>query len=149
MRHSIITPEILADYAVNARRKAFTPYTGFNVGAAVLSVENCIIFEGANIEAGSSACGMCAERITIANCLLGGETPMMIAIATEGGHSSCGICRQFMLDFPDMIVYIVDSETGLVTKETTPRKLLPSAYQRLKQKENCQVASGYSENRNR
>lgn len=132
MHPPTISKEFLIDYAIRAMKRAYTPYTGFKVGATVLSARNSILFSGANIEAGSSACGMCAERLAIATCLFNGETPSVIAIATAGGYSSCGICRQFMLDFPDMKVYIVDSETAEITKETTPRKLLPSAYKREK-----------------
>jgi cytidine deaminase len=130
--HSEVSEQTMANYAVNAMRFAYTPYTGFNVGATVLSAENHVLHTGANIEAGSSACGMCAERVAIAKCLLSGQTPMAIAIASKGGLSCCGICRQFMLDFPEMKVYIVDSDTVKIISRTTPRKMLPMGYIRTK-----------------
>jgi len=132
MIHSEVSEQTMADYAVKAMRYAYSPYTGFCVGATVLSVEYQVLHTGANVEAGSSACGMCAERIAIAKCLMANQIPAAIAIASIGGLSCCGICRQFMLDFPEMKVYIVDSETNKIIQKTTPRKMLPSGYQRVK-----------------
>lgn len=89
---------------------AYAPYSGFRVGAAVLTPGG--IFAGANIETASTNLGICAERAAIVNARMNGQTDIIgIAVygldidAEKGGFAGeyaampCGACRQWLAEF--------------------------------------------------
>jgi cytidine deaminase len=87
--------------ASRARRAAYAPYSGYQVGAAVLG-GNGRIFEGCNVENASFGLTICAERNAIAQLVASGERNVVaVAIVTAGPEpgTPCGICRQMIAEF--------------------------------------------------
>ena len=114
--------------ALEARRFAYAPYSGYTVGAALLSVSG-EIYHGVNVENAAYPTSMCAERTAVFKAVSNGELAFSaIAIATENGGSPCGACRQVLSEFGlETLVLVVDSQ-GEVTLETTVGNLLPEAF---------------------
>jgi cytidine deaminase len=124
-----MTKDQLIAHAIEARTRAFAPYSGFKVGAAVFSHEGKV-FKGGNVETDMSACGICAERIAISNTVLAGHRPLSLAMVTdtEKPMTPCGICRQFMVDFSPIII-ITATLAGLMEVYSSDH-LLPNHFQR-------------------
>lgn len=93
--------EILIKEAMEARKRAYTPYSKFNVGAAVLTEEGKI-YSGCNIENASYGATNCAERTAIFKAISEGSRTIT-AVAVVGDLNSftypCGICRQVIVEF--------------------------------------------------
>lgn len=95
----------LIDIAVGAMKKAYTPYSHFKVGAALLC-EDGTIYEGCNIENASYTPTICAERVAFFSAVRDGHrkfSKIAIVGGNEGVLSSyafpCGVCRQVMREF--------------------------------------------------
>jgi cytidine deaminase len=118
----------LIDLANEARRRAYAPYSNYQVGAA-LRTKSGRIFTGCNVENAAYPTSMCAERIAIFKAVSEGEKEFeAIVVATPNGGSPCGGCRQVMAEFGlDALVLIADGESHLV-QETTVARLLPGAF---------------------
>jgi cytidine deaminase len=118
----------LIDLANEARRRAYAPYSNYQVGAA-LRTKSGRIFTGCNVENAAYPTSMCAERIAIFKAVSEGEKEFeAIVVATPNGGSPCGGCRQVMAEFGlDTLVLIADGESHLV-QETTVARLLPGAF---------------------
>ncbi len=92
--------------AFEAKRKAYAPYSGFQVGAALLTKDGRI-YQGCNIENASYGACCCAERTAFFKAVSEGEREFRaIAIAGKGKDAPefeycapCGICRQVMAEF--------------------------------------------------
>lgn len=92
--------------AVEARERSYSPYSGFAVGAALLT-EDGTIYTGANVESASYTPTVCAERVAFFTAVHSGERKFK-AIAIVGGKRGepisahtppCGVCRQVMAEF--------------------------------------------------
>lgn len=100
-----LDPEIaskLLNRAAEMRSYAFAPYSGYQVGAAILSASG-EIFGGCNVENRSYGATICAERAAISVMVSAGQGEI-IAIAVDTGDSGfpCGICLQTISEFvPD------------------------------------------------
>jgi cytidine deaminase len=118
----------LIDIANEARRRAYAPYSNYQVGAA-LRARSGRILTGCNIENAAYPASMCAERIAIFKAVSEGEKEFdVIAVVTPNGGMPCGGCRQVMAEFGlDMVVLIADGE-GRLVQETTVAGLLPGAF---------------------
>jgi len=118
----------LIDLANEARRRAYAPYSHYQVGAA-LRTRSGRIFTGCNVENAAYPQCMCAERVAIFKAVSEGEKEFeIIAVTTANGGSPCGGCRQVMAEFGlDTIVLIADGDGRLVL-ETTVGGLLPGAF---------------------
>ena len=94
----------LIEVATQAMANAYAPYSGFRVGAALLTVTGEIV-TGCNVENASYGLSMCAERNAIANAIIGiGQDTIEIrAIAVVNSKnvpcSPCGACRQVIWEF--------------------------------------------------
>lgn len=92
--------------AFSAQKKAYAPYSGFQVGAALLTADGRI-YEGCNIENASYGASNCAERTAFFRAVYEGERDFRaIAIAGKPNNAEifdycapCGICRQVMAEF--------------------------------------------------
>jgi cytidine deaminase len=119
----------LIDRAREARLKAFTPYSKFGVGSAVLT-ENGTIFTGCNIENASLGMTICAERVAIYKAISEGfKNIKAIAIIgdTEDPCPPCGACRQVMMEFaPNMDVIMSNLQNKV--KIMKAKELLPDAF---------------------
>jgi len=103
--------------AVKATENAYAPYSGFKVGAALLTCDG-EVFTGVNIENSSYGATICAERTAFAGAVaLGRRDFAAIAVASSGGAAwPCGICRQFMYEFSeDLRVISGDGPDSLET----------------------------------
>jgi cytidine deaminase len=118
----------LIDLAIEARRRAYAPYSKYPVGAS-LRTKTGRLYTGVNIENAAYPHTMCAERVAIFKAVSEGETEFeVITVVTNNGGSPCGGCRQVMAEFGlDTIVLIADGE-GRLQKELTVAELLPEAF---------------------
>ena len=121
--------------AFAARRFAYTPYSHFKVGAALLA-QNGQVFTGCNIESASYSPTNCAERTALFKAVSEGVTAFS-AIAIVGSRegevnrivtSPCGVCRQALFEFggPELTVIMARSEEDYL--ETTLGELLPYGF---------------------
>jgi cytidine deaminase len=118
----------LIESAILAREWAYTPYSHYAVGAALLTASGKV-YEGVNIENAAFPTTMCAERVAIYKAVSEGEREFTaIAIATENGGSPCGSCRQVLAEFGLQTLIIVADVTGKIHLEGTVEKLLPTAF---------------------
>lgn len=123
----------LAMEAIKARDKAYTPYSGFKVGAALLC-EDGSVYHGCNIENAAYSPTVCAERVAVFKAVSDGKRAFR-AIAVVGGKEKagfvtpCGVCRQVLTEFcgRDFLVLLVQDGDGNYT-ETTLGALLPYAF---------------------
>ncbi len=121
--------QALIEAALHARTSAYAPYSKFLVGAALLT-ETGEIITGCNVENASYGLCFCAERTAIVKAVSEGYRQYRaIAVATEGGGTPCGACRQFIAEFCDEVtpIVVVDSVTGNTT-DYTLEQLLPNAF---------------------
>ena len=91
--------------ALEAREKAYVPYSKYMVGAALLA-KNGKVYQGCNIENAAYTPTNCAERTAFFKAVSDGEREF-VAIAIVGGYEGapvnyaypCGVCRQVMMEF--------------------------------------------------
>lgn len=114
--------------AFAAKEKAYTPYSNFKVGAAVLA-EDGNIYTGCNIEIASFGPTLCGERTAIFKAVSEGNRKIK-ALALVGDAEStypCGVCRQVMREFgKDMTIIIAKSEEEYM--EYSLEELLPHSF---------------------
>ena len=131
MQRKYPTDEELLTLAAAAREDSYSPYSGFAVGAALLT-ESGKIYLGANIENAAFTPTVCAERVAFFKAINAGERKFL-EIAVVGGAkdcpaapvSPCGVCRQIMAEFCDKDFRIITlGEDGC----TTLGELLPRSF---------------------
>lgn len=122
-----MTPEQLVAEALRARERAYAPYSGYRVGAAVLT-EGGHVVHGCNVENAAYPATICAERVALTAAVAAGHTSFVaLAVVTRDGGSPCGVCRQVMFELgPEMAVHVAD-ENGQY-RTTSARELLPDAF---------------------
>lgn len=112
--------------AHEARRNAYSKYSNFQVGAALLTKDGSII-TGCNVENASYGLSICAERTAIFKAVSMGYRPgdfRAIAVAASAdGFSPCGACRQVIAEFGENIDVIFEYNKQPVVK--TVDELLP------------------------
>lgn len=118
----------LLQAARRARVRAYSPYSNFSVGAAVLT-ETGQIFEGCNIENASYGLSVCAERVAIFRAIASGSQAISAIAVSIGGSAQdresmmpCGACLQVMGEFlrPDAEV-AVDGVDSFRLRDLLPR----------------------------
>ncbi len=130
-----MTDKELAQYALDARSKAYAPYSHYQVGAALLTSDHQI-YTGCNIENASFGATNCAERTAFYKAISDGKRDF-IGIAIAGGLEKqditsfafpCGICRQVMQEFcsSDFKIIMVKSINEL--QVNTLSELLPFGF---------------------
>jgi cytidine deaminase len=118
----------LIDLANEARRRAYAPYSNYQVGAA-LRTHSGRIFTGCNVENAAYPTSMCAERVAIYKAVSEGEKEFeVIAVVTPNGGTPCGSCRQVLAEFSLDTVVLVADGAGHLVQETTVSGLLPGAF---------------------
>jgi cytidine deaminase len=114
-----------------ARRHAYAPYSGYEVGAAVKDEEGRI-FTGCNVENASYGLSICAERVAINKMISEGSRKIdCIAIVTKDGGMPCGACLQVMFEFaeePSTVEILVANENG-DTDSFMLTELLPHGFE--------------------
>ncbi|MDP4088354.1 MAG: cytidine deaminase [Bacillota bacterium] len=123
--------EILIKEAVEARKKAYVPYSNFKVGAAVFT-DDGRIFSGCNIENASFGATNCAERTAVFKAVSEGAK-YITAVAIVGDISSftypCGICRQVLAEFAsdmNMEIILAKNEKEYIVEKLC--NILPGAF---------------------
>ena len=86
--------------AEDVRKNAYAPFSGFRVGAALLT-EDGKVYTGVNVENSSYGATICAERTAFVKAISEGERHFRAIAISAGDVPSlpCGICRQFMYEF--------------------------------------------------
>ena len=99
----------LINSALEAREKAYVPYSDFKVGAALLS-KSGNIYSGCNIESASFTPTICAERTAISKAVSEGDREI-VAVAVVGNPEEytypCGVCRQVIREFSKDVTIII------------------------------------------
>ena len=129
-----MTKEELARKAVEAMGHAYAPYSGYLVGAALLTADGTV-YQGCNIENASFTPTVCAERAAFFKAIYDGKRDFR-AIAVVGGKGGtvtgffppCGVCRQVMREFcrDDFEVYLVGKDNEI--KALTLKDILPYSF---------------------
>ena len=119
----------LIDQALAVRTNAYAPYSNFLVGAALVT-EDGTVFTGTNVENASYGLTICAERVAACTAAAAGHRKITaVAVATSGGASPCGACRQFLSEFGGaMDVYLVDADQPQNVRHFSLRDLLPEQF---------------------
>lgn len=124
-----MTDHDLLAYAKEGMKQAYAPYSGFRVGAALLTKEGKV-YVGCNVENASYGATICAERTAILKAVSEGEREFdTIAIVCSEGRKAypCGICLQVMSEFFPEGRVLLEDETGV--QSYSVHELLPSAFQ--------------------
>ncbi len=125
-----MSPEKLILHAQKAREMAYAPYSGFSVGAALLT-EQGSIYTGCNVENSSYGLTVCAERIAVFKAVCAGERQfkaLAIFAGTESYCSPCGACRQVLLEFGRETEVYMSNDKGEY-KVMTVGDLVPEAFE--------------------
>ena len=128
-----MTPEKLCKLAKEAMTRAYVPYSGYKVGAALLCADGTV-YQGCNIENAAYSPTNCAERTAFFKAIYDGHRDFS-AIAVCGGKEGvisgmfppCGVCRQVMREFcgDDFKIYAVNPGGY---EELTLAQLLPYSF---------------------
>lgn len=129
----------LIETAVQSLDRAYTPYSGFQVGAALLDT-NGKVWTGCNVESASFTPTSCAERSALFKAVSEGQqTFRAIAIVgrkegeselTEDFAAPCGVCRQALVEFADPDFEIVLARRDGTVQVWTMEELLPLSFTR-------------------
>ena len=125
----------LLQKAKEARKMAYAPYSGFTVGAALLTKEGKV-FTGCNIESSVFSPSLCAERVALAKAISEGEKDFL-SIAIVGAPKDeepkdpcypCGVCRQVLSEHVGISAFTVVTEKAGKASSCTLEELLPKAF---------------------
>ena len=134
----MINRELLIEKAFEAQKFCYTPYSNFNVGAALLTSDGTI-YQGCNIENAAFTPTNCAERTAFFKAISEGQMDF-VAIAVVGNKAGikqgegdycapCAVCRQVMAEFCDLDTFKVIMAKDINDyKEYTLGELLPLAF---------------------
>ena len=122
--------ELLIQEAKAARDMAYTPYSKFNVGAALLTKDG-IIYKGCNIENAAYSMTNCAERTALFKAFSEGDkeyAAIAVIADTKRPVPPCGACRQVIAELcpKDMKVILTNLQGDI--EELTVQELLPGAF---------------------
>ena len=132
-----MTPNELVKKAYEAQKFSYSPYSGFQVGAALLT-KSGKVYTGCNIENAAFSPTNCAERTAVFKAVSEGETSFE-AIAVVGNKKDapkeewefctpCGVCRQVLLEFVDPQEFEVIVGKGEEIRKYTLSQLLPESF---------------------
>lgn len=120
---------LLLRSAIEARLRAYAPYSGFRVGAAVLTRSGAV-FSGCNVENSSYGATVCAERTALLQAYAHGEreiVKIMVVTDTSPPTPPCGICRQVLMELAPE-ADIVLANLGGERRRFRLDQLLPEAF---------------------
>jgi len=129
-----MTDRELVNAAIEATKRAYAPYSGFFVGAALLA-DSGKVYIGCNIENSSFSVTNCAERTALFTAVADGERKFK-AIAIAGGKNGeitapctpCGVCRQALSEFCDKDLKVLIAKPDGYD-EYTLGELLPKSFE--------------------
>lgn len=121
--------EGLIALARESMERAYSPYSGYRVGAALLTDDGSVV-TGCNVENVSYGLTVCAEQAAVVRAIAEGKRGFRaMAIVTDGSTAitPCGACRQVLAEFaPDLRVV---SEGLEIRRKWSLRDLLPEAFE--------------------
>ena len=122
--------EPLLEAAWQAWARAYAPYSGFRVGAALLMTDGAIV-PGCNVENASYPVCQCAERTAVCAAVSWGLTPgglVAMAVVAEAAAPTppCGACRQVLAEFAEDLPILLANRADLSLCGI--RELLPKAF---------------------
>jgi cytidine deaminase len=120
--------DALVALAADARGRAYAPYSGFRMGAAVLTVGGASV-TGTLVENVSLGLAMCAERAALFATVEAGDRPAALAVVaprTDGTVTfPCGACLQVALELGGPDIVVVAATTDGTVERSTVGELLP------------------------
>lgn len=121
----------LIDEAFKASEKAWAPYSGFKVGAALLC-EDGTVYTGCNIENSALGDTICAERVAFSKAVSDGRRDgfrtLAVAADSDAYCMPCGSCRQFIGEFTDDVEILSAKGDGRYVSYRL-RELLPHPFE--------------------
>lgn len=120
----------LREQALDVRDRAYAPYSGFKVGAAIRAASGTV-YVGCNVENAAYPEGTCAEAGAIAAMVAAGETVLLEAYVVADSPepvAPCGGCRQKLSEFGKGNVTVTLATTQGNEMQTTIADLLPGAF---------------------
>jgi cytidine deaminase len=125
----VVSDEALIAAAHAARERAYAPYSGFTVGAALLCDDGTVV-TGCNVENASYGVTMCAERGAVSAAVASGRQ-RYLALAVAGPDEAvtppCGACRQVLAEFNPTLRVLFSA--GDRVEVTTLETLLPARFE--------------------
>ncbi len=125
--------EELIERALQVRKNAYAPYSGFRVGAALLCADGSV-YTGCNVESAAYAACCCAERTAVSKAVSEGRRSFL-AIAIVGGKEQvkdycfpCGVCRQVLREFCPDTLQVIAAISCEDYRVTTLGALLPESF---------------------
>ncbi|GIW90385.1 MAG: cytidine deaminase [Pirellulaceae bacterium] len=119
--------QALFEAARDARHRAYAPYSGYRVGAALAGSDGKI-YSGCNVENVSYGLTLCAERVAMASAVAGGERRWeRLLVLTADAAVPCGACLQVLAEFCQDLPIALANESGIV-RLTALSQLLPQAF---------------------
>lgn len=115
--------------ALAAMERAYAPYSGFPVGAALVCADDKIVV-GTNVENASYPAGVCAERVAVGSAVAAGHrdfAAIVVATGSDRPSPPCGICRQVLAEFAPGI-RVVSVTTSGARRVWNLDDLLPSPF---------------------
>tara|TARA_B100002052_G_C15782619_1_gene552305 strand:- start:203 stop:580 length:378 start_codon:yes stop_codon:yes gene_type:complete len=123
-----VDDDTLIQAAIAVRERAYAPYSNFRVGSALVTPDGQL-FVGCNVENASYGLAICAERAAICAAVAAGHQQFAaVAVASSGGVSPCGACRQVLMEFGDMSVILVDVDQEHAVRRHALSELLPHGF---------------------
>ena len=124
----MVDTDELIEVAQLARNRAYAPYSGFRMGAAVLTAEGTVI-PGSLVENVSLGLAMCAERVALFSCVAAGEQPTVLVLVSPRTDDAvthpCGACLQVALELGGPALEVVAATTDGEVVRQPLGELLP------------------------
>lgn len=126
----MLSAEELISHALTALERAYAPYSGYHVGAAIETDRGAIVI-GCNVENLSYGATICAERTAVTSMIAGdlGEGIVQLAVSSVDGVPPCGVCLQVLQEFMDGDALVHLSKGTELVRSYRFRELLPHAFE--------------------
>lgn len=121
-------PQDLIRAARSASERAYIPYSGYPVGAALRATDGRV-FTGCNVENASYPATICAERTALVKAVSEGARMFdLLVVYTPNGGSPCGICRQMLYEFAPDLRVILTNDRDEIAYDGALHELLPRGF---------------------